>query len=110
MIKHLRTKFIRIAMLNPIANTVLNVSFQDNLTGPMQGGFCCVDLGEDVFTGHILIDHPVDGLNLAYNFFQTAVQIIRVHALPHSDTSILLGVYVYNTVLLPCCQSIFQMV
>ena len=44
---------------------------------------------QDVYKrqGNILVDHAINGLNLADNFFQSAMQIIRIHTLPHRVTS-----------------------
>ena len=56
---------IRVPVLNAISDTVLNMALQHHLTGLMQGRFRCVDLRQNIFTGNILIDHPVDGLHLA---------------------------------------------
>ena len=62
-------------MLDAVPDAVLDVAFQNHLTGLVQGRFGGVDLGENVFTGDILVDHAVDGLDLADDLFQSAVQI-----------------------------------
>ena len=54
-----------------------------DLTGLVQGRLGGIDLGKDVFAGDILVDHAVNGLNLADNLFQSAVQILSIHALLH---------------------------
>ena len=42
-----------------------------------------IDLHEDVLAGNILINHAVDGLNLADDLFEAPVKIRRIHALLH---------------------------
>ena len=55
---------------------MLDVSLQDELPRFVQGGFRRVDLGKDVLAGHILVDHPVDGVDLTDDLLQPAVQVI----------------------------------
>ena len=66
---------IRISMLDAVPDAVLDVAFQNHLTGLVQGRLGGIDLGKDVFAGDIFVDHAVDGLNLADDLFQSAVQI-----------------------------------
>ena len=41
------------------------------------------DLRQNILTGHILVNHAVDGLHLSNDFFQTAMQVLCIHALLH---------------------------
>ena len=66
---------ISVPMLNAVPDAVLDVAFQNHLTGLVQGRLGGIDLGKNVFAGDILVDHAVNGLNLADNLFQSAVQI-----------------------------------
>ena len=66
---------IRVPVLDAVPDAVLDVAFQNHLTGLVQGRLGGIDLGQDVFAGDILVDHAVDGLNLADDLFQSAVQI-----------------------------------
>ena len=66
---------IRVPVLDAVPDAVLDVAFQNHLTGLVQGRLGGIDLGKDVFAGDILVDHAVDGLNLANNLFQSAMQI-----------------------------------
>ena len=60
---------VSVAMFNAVPDTMLDVSFQHHLTGFVQRRFSRVDLGQHILARHVLIDHPVDRLNLADNFF-----------------------------------------
>ena len=60
-------------MLNPVFDTVIDMPFQHDLTDFVQSGFGCIDLGENIFSGNIFINHTVNGLNLSDDFFQSAV-------------------------------------
>ena len=64
---------VGVAVLDAVADTVVDVPFQNDLSDLVQGGLGGVDLGEDVLAGDVLIDHAVDGLHLSDNFFQAAV-------------------------------------
>ena len=66
-----------------VADAVLDVPLQHDLAHAVQGGLCRVDLGEDVLTGHVLVHHAVDGLDLADDLLETAVQVFGVHTLLH---------------------------
>src|SRR5699024_7110597 len=78
---------VRVPVLDAVPDAVLDVSFQHHLAAPVQGGLGGVDLAEHVLAGNILVDHPVDGLDLADDLFQPTVQVIRVHTLSHRLTS-----------------------
>ena len=67
---------IRISMLDAVPDAVLDVAFQNHLTGLVQGGFGGIDLRQNIFAGDIFIDHAVDGLHLSDDLFQSAMQII----------------------------------
>ena len=77
---------LRVPVLNAVAHAVTDVPFQHYLAHPVQGGFGSIDLGEDVFTGHVLVDHAVYGLYLAQNLFEAPVEIGRIHALLHEKS------------------------
>ena len=101
-------RLIGVAVLDPVAHAMLDVPLEHDLAAAVQGGFGGVDLREHVLTRDILVDHPVDGLHLADDLFESAVQIFRVHTLSHSMTSIPLRVLVFachNTAARPLCQS-----
>ena len=76
--------FVRIAMFDAVPDAVLDVSLQNNLSAAVQGGFCGIDLRQNIFAGDILVDHAVNCLYLSDNFFQSAVQIVSVHTLFHA--------------------------
>lgn len=76
-------RLIHIAVGDAVADAVLDVSFEHDFAAAVECGFRRVDLGEDVLAGDVLVDHPVNGLYLPDDLFQSAVQIVRVHALPH---------------------------
>lgn len=60
---------IRIAMLDSFADAMPDVPFEYDLSAGMQRGFCGVDLGENVLAGLVFVDHAVNRLNLAQDFF-----------------------------------------
>ena len=70
-------------MLQAIPDTVLDMPFQYHLACLVEGRLGGVDLGLNIFTRDVLVDHPVNGLYLADDLFQPAVQVICVHTLPH---------------------------
>ena len=76
--------FVCIAVFDAVPDTVLDVSLQNNLSAAVQGGFCGIDLRQNIFAGDILVDHAVNCLYLSDNFFQSAVQIVSVHTLFHA--------------------------
>ena len=76
-------RLVQIAVLDAVPHTVADMPFQHHLPALVQGRFGRVQLGEDVLTGHILVDHPVNGLYLPRDLFQPPVQIFRIHTLPH---------------------------
>ena len=45
-----------------------------------------VDLDEDVLAGHVLVDHLVDGLQLAHELLHPAVQVLSIHAFSHTSS------------------------
>ena len=49
-------------MFNSIADTMSNVTFQNDLANFIQRGFCRVDLRKDIFAGNIFVHHTVNGL------------------------------------------------
>ena len=56
-------------MFNAIADAVLDMSFQNHLAAAMQRRFRCVQLGKNILTGNILINHFIDGPHLADDLF-----------------------------------------
>ncbi len=72
-----------IAMFDSVADAVADMAFKDDLANPVQGRLGSVNLGEDVLAGNILVNHAVYGLDLSYDFVETAVQVCLVHALLH---------------------------
>jgi hypothetical protein len=75
--------FVRISMFKTIPDTVLDVTLQHYLSTAVKGGFCGVDLSQNILAGDILVHHPVNSLNLPDNFFQAAVQVFGIHTLSH---------------------------
>ena len=61
-------RLVRVAMLNSITDAVFDMSLQNHLTAAMQRGLGCINLGQDIFTGNILIDHAVNRLHLTDDF------------------------------------------
>ena len=76
---------IGITLRDAVAHAVLQVPFQDNLPHFMKRTLGGIDLHEDVLAGNILINHAVDGLNLADDLFEAPVKIRRIHALLHES-------------------------
>lgn len=64
----IRNGLIRVAMLDTVAHTMLDMSFQDHLSGLMQSRFGGIDLCKNIFAGNILIDHAVNRLYLTNDF------------------------------------------
>lgn len=71
------------SMLNALANTMVQVPFQNDLTDLVQRALCGVDLNQDILAGHIFIDHCVYGVQLSHDFFHSTVYVFRIHALAH---------------------------
>ena len=78
---------IWIAVLQPVFDAVHNVPLQNHLAAAMQSGFGGIDLSQNVLAGHILVDHPVDGLHLTHDFLYAPVEILGIHTLFHSHSS-----------------------
>lgn len=64
---------IRISMLNAIAHTVVQMSFQNDLPYLVQGVFGRVYLNQYIFAGYVLVDHFIDRLDLPQNFLDSSV-------------------------------------
>lgn len=56
---------IGIALGDAVAHAVLQVPFKDDLSCLMKSALGGINLHEDVLAGDILVNHAVDGLNLA---------------------------------------------
>ena len=80
-----------IPMFDAVPDTVLYMTFENNLAAAMKGRLCSVDLGEQIFAGNVLVHHTVNCLYLSNNLFQSPVKILAVHAFFHS-TSVSLSV------------------
>ena len=61
---------VRVAMLDPVAHTVLNVTFKYNLPHPVQRRLRGVYLSEHVLAGDVLVNHTVNSLHLSDYLFQ----------------------------------------
>ena len=72
-------RFISVSVFDSVAYTVLNMALQNDLTRFVEGGFSSIDLRENVFARNVFINHPVDGLDLADDFPETAVEILRIN-------------------------------
>ena len=77
--------FIRIPVLNAIPDTVANMPLQNHLSASVKRRFGSIDLSKNILTGDIFIYHSVNRLNLTNDFLESAVQIIRIHALSHNS-------------------------
>ncbi len=51
--------FVRITVFDTVPDTVLDVSLQNNLSAAVQGGFCGIDLRQNIFAGDILVESAV---------------------------------------------------
>ena len=76
---------VGVAVLDAVPHAVLDVTFQHDLPTLVQGGFGSVDLGENILAGDVLVHHAVNGLYLTDDLFQTAVQVVGIHALLHKN-------------------------
>ena len=74
---------VRVPVLDPVPDTVLDVALQDHLSAAVERGFRGVDLGQHILARHVLVHHAVDGLYLSDDLFQAAVQVFRIHTLLH---------------------------
>ena len=61
--------FFCVAVFNAVAHAVLNMPFQHNLPYAVQCRFGGVNLHKNVLAGHIFVNHSVNSLHLADNFF-----------------------------------------
>ena len=77
--------FIRIPVLNAIPDTVANMPLQNHLSASVKRRFGSIDLSKNILTGDIFIYHSVNRLNLTNDFLESAMQIIRIHALSHNS-------------------------
>ena len=68
-----------------LPDAMLDVPLQNHLSHFVERRFRRIDLGQDILAGNVLLHHAVDSLDLADNLLQSAMQIVRVHALPHSS-------------------------
>ena len=75
--------------IGAIPDAVLQMALQHHLPRPVQGRFGRVDLGKNVLAGYVFVHHAVDGLHLADDLFQAAVQIRRIHTLLHKIRALL---------------------
>ena len=75
---------LRVSVLDPVADAVLNMPFHDDLTDLVNGALDGVHLHDDVFAGDVLIDHAVDGRDLSRNLLEPPVEVLRIHALLHA--------------------------
>ena len=66
-----------------VPHAVIKMSFQDDLSDFVQGIFGRINLDQHILTRDIPVHHGVNGVNLACDFFQSAVQIAGIHALFH---------------------------
>ena len=97
--------FIRIPVLNAIPDTVANMPLQNHLSASVKRRFGSIDLSKNILTGDIFIYHSVNRLNLTNDFLESAVQIIRIHALSHNSRLHTIRVYVKYIELAVYCQS-----
>ena len=81
-----RNRFVGIAMFNPFPDTMIQVSFQNNLSNLMQCSFCRIDLNQYILARDIIVYHFINGLELPDDFIKSSVKIIRIHTLTHDST------------------------
>ena len=61
----------------------IKMPFENNLPDFVQCAFSCIDLHKNVFTRDILIDHPINCIDLPDNFLQSFMKIFSIHTLTH---------------------------
>lgn len=79
-------RLVRVAVLDTVAHTVVDVSLEDYLPDAVERGLRGVYLREHVLARDILVHHPVDGLYLPDDFIEPSVKVLRVHTLSHSSS------------------------
>ena len=77
-------RLVRVAVLDAVAHAVVDVPLEDYLPDAVERGLRRVYLREHVLARDVLVHHPVDGFDLAYDFIEPSVKVLRVHALSHS--------------------------
>jgi hypothetical protein len=75
---------VGVTVLDTVPDTVVDMSFQNNLPHFMQSGLSGIDLRQNILTGNVFIHHTVNGLNLTDDLFQSSVEIFRIHTLSHA--------------------------
>ena len=65
-----------------------DMPLQHDLAHLVQCGLGGIELGKHIFTGNVLVNHPVDRLHLSDDFLEAAMQIFRIHALFHCGVSL----------------------
>ena len=66
---------VRVAVFDAVPDAMLDMSLQHHFAAAVQGRTRSVDLRENVLARNILVDHPVNGLNLTDDLFQAAMQV-----------------------------------
>ena len=79
---------VRITVLNTVSDTMPNMPLQHNFSAAVQSRLRSINLGKNIFARHILIYHSINGLYLHNDFFQTVMQVFRIHTLFHTISSI----------------------
>lgn len=100
--------FIRVSVLYSVAHAMLDMSLKHDFSAAVQRGFRSVYLRQNIFAGHVLVDHTLDSLNLSYNFFQSAMQIIGIHTLFHSNRSLSVRYIIYYSFKPLDCQYVYR--
>ena len=81
-----------VALRDRVADAVVDVPFQNDLPDFVERRFDGIDLRKDILAGDVLVDHPVDRLDLSADFCEPPMEVFRVHALFHVLSSVPLGV------------------
>ena len=66
---------VRVAVFDAVPDAMLDMSLQYHFAAAVQGRACSVDLRENVLARNILVDHPVNGLNLTDDLFQAGMKV-----------------------------------
>lgn len=80
-------RLIGVAVGDAFADSVLQVSLENDLPSFVERALGGVNLQENVFAGHVFVDHFVDGRHLSDDFLEAAVKIGGIHALTHRADS-----------------------
>lgn len=78
---------IDITVLYAFFDTVIKVTLQNDLTDFVKSPLGSVNLHKNIFTRDVLIDHPINSIDLTHDFFQSFMKIVSIHTLAHRKHS-----------------------